>query len=228
MLYKSAFILAIFLAAALAFASASKWEKIKDDNGIKVFRRDLPDSRLVSFYGVGVVDAPVDKLLSIIVDTSRTGEWMTDSEHSELLRWVNKPIDYIQYDHMDMPWPVKDRDFVSRIRININPQTFETRVTYSRSKMHVGDRGRIRGDLNGSYYILRPIDGGRKTLAIGVVIADPKGALPKWIINLYQRNWPYDIIMALRKQSAKGNITILPRITPLYTDFRAKLVGKEK
>jgi len=224
-LFKIAFFFAVSLATALTFASAADWKQTKDKNGIKVFRRDLPDSRLVSFSGVGMIDAPVDRLLSIIVDTSRTREWTTDKTHSELLWWIKEPIDYVQYDHIVMPWPVKDREFVSRIRININPQTYETRVTYSPSDMHVEDRGRVRGDLNGSYYILQPIDGGRKTLATGVVVADPKGNLPKWIINFYQRNWPYDLIMALRKQSAKRNINLLPRLMPFFIGFQARLEG---
>ncbi len=214
-------LLCIVIFSTFSTASfASEWEFVRQDNGIKVYRRSMENSDLLSFKGVGVVDAPIDVLLSVILDTRRTDEWTTNLKEAKVVKWVNYPTVFIQYDHIVTPWPLSDRLFVSQIKIDVNQKTYETRVTYSHTDYPMANKGRIRGELDGSYYILRPIDGGDKTLVIGVAVADPKGDVPTWLVNFYQRNWPLELIESLREQVAKPNINLLPRVKKLYQGFR--------
>ena len=70
---------------------------------------------------------------------------------------------------------------------------------------------------------LEPVDGGRRTRVTGVAVADPRGSIPTWVVNLYQRNWPSDTIMAMRGQAKKSGLTVLPRLRPLYTALRKRI-----
>ena len=70
---------------------------------------------------------------------------------------------------------------------------------------------------------LEPVDGGRRTRVTGVAVADPRGSIPTWVVNLYQRNWPYDTIMAMRGQAKKSGLTVLPRLRALYTALRKRI-----
>ncbi len=203
--------------AAPAAGKPSAWERTRTEDEIVVYRRDVPGTGLVSFKGVGVVDAPVDRLLSIVLGTTYATEWMSNLKRRQLFQMEpGPPLTFVEYNHIGMPWPVSDRDFVSRVVVRVDPETFETRVDYTPARMRVPDRGPVRGDVSGSYYILRPIDGGRRTLAIGVAMVDPKGAVPSWLVNLYQRNWPYDTLMALRTQVKRRPVKVLPELKPLY------------
>ncbi len=36
--------------------------------------------------------------------------------------------------------------------------------------------------------------------------ADPKGSVPKWLVNLFQKGWPRNTIEGIRKQAAKADV----------------------
>ncbi len=208
--------LLLSLIVGLGSASAGPWEQTRKEDGITVFKRELPGTDLISFKGVGVINAPVDLVLSVILDPEQGREWMKNVRMRKVLKTLDWPTEYIEYNHVGMPWPADDRDFVNHVRVTVNPKTFEAKVLYSPTKMRVGSRGPLRGDLSGSYYILRPIDGGRRTRAIGVVVGDPKGVIPDFVVNFYQRNWPYDTLMALRRQVKKPKARVPTHLAPLF------------
>src|SRR4051812_31574846 len=52
------------------------WQKFGEEDGIAVFRREIADSPVIALRGVGVVDAPVLRVASVLVDTSRSTEWV--------------------------------------------------------------------------------------------------------------------------------------------------------
>ncbi len=202
----------------------SSWKQTRDERGIRVFERDLPDSGLLSFKAVGVIDAPIDIVLSILLDEARLSEWAEDRSRSRVVGWFRKAVDYVSHDRVELPWPIKDRDFVTRVQIDVDPSDSTTRVSYSLSTYQVpASHDAVRGSLVGSYCLLEPVDGGRRTRATGVAVADPRGSIPTWVVNLYQRNWPYETIMAMREQARKPDLTVLPRLRPLYIDLRKRI-----
>ena len=56
---------------AAAVRDAEGWEKLNDENGIAVFRRELPNNPVVMFKGTGIIDAPLEKVALIILDQKR-------------------------------------------------------------------------------------------------------------------------------------------------------------
>jgi hypothetical protein len=44
------------------------------------------------------------------------------------------------------------------------------------------------------------------------VFTDPKGALPAWLINMIQKDWPWKTIDGLVKRAAKGDIQSDPAV----------------
>jgi len=40
----------------------------------------------------------------------------------------------------------------------------------------------------------------------GVVIADPKGMIPKWMVNMFQKDWPLSTLRAIRLQVKKTDV----------------------
>jgi hypothetical protein len=100
------------------------------------------------------------------------------------------------------------------------------RMRHSRSgnaRARCGDRPEfedaILGSATGTHYILRPINGGAQTIFTGIGIADPKGSIPKWLVNWVGGSWPHETIQALRRQVRKDDVFVMPRIEPFYTGF---------
>ena len=62
------------------------WEKIDDDDGIVVYRREIPGSPVIAFKGEGDISASILRVASVLVDTSRATEWidsLTECQNSQ-------------------------------------------------------------------------------------------------------------------------------------------------
>jgi hypothetical protein len=61
----------------------------------------------------------------------------------------------------------------------------------------------VRGVILHGRYVLQP-KGPNQTFVKAEYLADPKGILPTWVVNIVQKNWPYKTLAGLRKQVKKS------------------------
>lgn len=181
-------------------ALASGWTEIDDSYGIKVYKKDVPGSKLHEFRGVGLVDAPMEKLIWVLADNTHRTEWVDRLKKSVILE-KKSDYDFIVYQHFGSPPVVSDRDFVYRAQAYSKSDGSAVldihSVTHPKAPKTVG----VRGELNYSSYVLKRV--GDKTLVDVSVSLDPKGALPGWIVNLVQKSWPMNTLKALREHVKK-------------------------
>jgi hypothetical protein len=196
----------LFAALALLFvaspAAAGAWEKIDEEDGIKVFRKEVPGSPLVAFRGEAMVSAPIEKLLWVLADNAHRTDWVDRLKKSVVLQ-TNGSYEYIVYQHFGLPFPISDRDYVYRGRATRDKNGVVTldiaSVTHPKAPATVG----VRANLIGSRYVLTP-KGPEKTYVVVEIHTDPKGAIPTWLVNLIQKSWPMKTMQGLRSQVAKS------------------------
>ena len=199
--------------------SRPEWVLKRDEAGIRSYEMKQEGSPLLSFKAEGVIDAPVDLVLSVLLDANRSMEWINFMSESVVVRWIDEPSDYVQLSRFDIPWPVKDRMFISRVVVEVDPETYTAVIVYHPADDQVEPRDAILGNATGSHFTLKPIDGGTRTEFMGVGIADPKGSIPKWIVNWVGSSWPHQIMEALREQVLKDDVVVTPMIESLYAGF---------
>lgn len=189
-------------------AAADDWKLWNTSRDIQVYRRTVPGTDVVAFKGVGTIDAPVWRIASILLDTRRAPEWADSLKESRVVRRLG-PDDYIEYNHLGMPLVVKDRDFVSEVRIEIEPDAKTFALVYRPANDPAAPATRnVRGEILAGRFEAVAIDEGRRTRLTAELQADPKGLLPTWIVNLFQRNWPVTTFAHLRAQAAKPDIAM--------------------
>jgi len=209
-------------AESATLEASPDWVLTRDEAGIRSYKMQREGSPLLCFKAEGIIDAPVHLVLSVVLDAERSMEWISYLSESVVLRWVDEPIDYVQLSRFDIPWPVKDRVFISRVAIEVDPETYEAVLVYHPADDQVELRNAVLGSATGTRFHLRPIDGGGRTSFTGIGIADPKGALPKWLVNWVGGSWPHQTIQALRKQVRKHDISVMPALEPLYAGFEVE------
>lgn len=64
----------------------------------------------------------------------------------------------------------------------------------------------VRGEFTYGTFTMTSIEHGTKTRVLAELMCDPKGSIAKWIVNLFQKSWPYNTLTALRAQTSKRNI----------------------
>jgi hypothetical protein len=193
----SAGALVTFARAALGAA----WEKMDESEGITVYRKDVPGTALHAFKGEGIVDAPMEKIIWVLGDNEHRTEWVDRLKKSIILE-KKSDYDFVLYQHFGSPPTISDRDFVYRARATSKADgsaVLEIQsVEHPKAPKTVG----VRGHLSHSSYVLRRAGEGKTHVEVSVTL-DPKGSLPKWIVNLVQKSWPKNTLVALRKQVKK-------------------------
>jgi hypothetical protein len=206
--------IALFIVLLAQIVHAAAWQSVETtDDGIEIFRKEAGD-RLVAFRGVGIVDAPLPLVATVIFDTGRRLEWIEGLVESRIIRWGGKD-NFVEYDHIDMPIFFQDRDFVSKITMSFElpgTMTFHYEPADDPSAPHTGY---IRGELLDTTFILSSLEKGKRTQIDAEFLSDPKGRIPKWLVNFFVKDWPKKTFRRLRKEVQKPGLSVDPRFSDL-------------
>jgi hypothetical protein len=209
-------------------AHASSWIETSSGRGIITFKREVPGSEIIDLLGEGIVEAPVERVASVLLDYTRSPEWIDSLEEVRVVRMLG-PLEFVEYDHVGTP-PVimKDRDFVCRGKLALDLKERSLVMTIEpTTDPALPQTGYIRGELRG-YWKLKAMDGGRRTFVIAEMHGDPKGSVPKWLVNLFQKGWARNTIESLREQVAKPDIQIMPQVEAAFAGKPIGVVVKSK
>ncbi len=194
------------------------WEKLGDDDGITVYRREVPGSSLIAFKGEGVINASIIRVASVLTDSSRATEWVDSLAESKIVRQVSE-TKTIHYDHIATPFVLKDRDFVSDCKLEFDPAHKKVTLNFHAVTDPLAPpTNYVRGELMHSSFTLTSLEHGTKTHIVAEIHADPKGSVAHWIVNLFQKRWPRNTITRLRAQVAKPDIQEHPRLKAALTE----------
>ncbi|MEO5970562.1 MAG: START domain-containing protein [Bdellovibrionia bacterium] len=188
------------------------WAESGEGDGIRTFKKELENDPIVGLRGQGVIDAPIAKVAQVIFDTARSPEWIDSLADA---RVVKKVSDYEQvtYSHISTP-PIilKDREFLTNAKVHYYPKEKTIHVTLEPADDSLVPPTRyIRGTIHGGF-LLKPIENGQKTFLVTEMHGDPKGDVPKWIVNMFQTGWAKNTIERIRKQVKKPGIIEDPRV----------------
>jgi hypothetical protein len=127
-----------------------------------------------------------------------------------VIRRENKSV-FIEYDHVGTPIVLKDRDFVSRVTTHVDSVHHKITIEYkSVDDPDAPKTSFVRGEMIHATFVFASIGEG-KTAVEADIHCDPKGSVPTWIVNFFQKDWPVDTFRNLRKQVKKPDVKIDPR-----------------
>jgi hypothetical protein len=196
--------------SAHAGAKASVWQKLAETDGISVFGRDV--AGLLAMRGEGIVNAPILRVASVLIDTSRAHEWVDSVAETKTLRKISD-TEFVQWNHVETPWVLQDRDFVFTTKLELDPAARQVTLNYHSVKDPAAPKtDYIRGVFMYGKFVLTSIDGGKKTRVLAELLCDPKGSVAKWMVNMVQKDWPHSTIVRLRRQVAKPNVKDDPKL----------------
>lgn len=194
------------VAADPSLPRATPWEKFDEADGIAVFRREVPGTALIALRGEGVVNAPIVRVASVLVDPKRGPEWIDSLAEARCVRRVSD-TEYVEWDHVKTPFVLADRDFVFDVKFDVLKDKKQVLLAYhSVNDPAAPKTDYVRGVFPFGKFVLTPLDHGKKTRVLAEVLADPKGSVPKWIVNLFQKSWPHDTLVNLRSEMQRRDL----------------------
>lgn len=203
------------LPAALAnptpATEAGNWQEVHRDELVTVYRKKIKGSDVLALKGTGQLDAPMGKILSVVMDAERRADWMEQVKSVEILKQIS-PTDRVVYMHLSPPWPIQDRDLVIRETVIIDKTAQKISILLKSvedpSRPERSDR--VRAIIHQATFELTPVDGGKQTAIIAESHADPRGSVPKFIVNLYQKKLPRKTLFRLLDRVREPDVTEHP------------------
>ncbi len=209
-----------------------KWTKSSNADGLNLYWSKVDGSQVIAFRGEGIVDAPIEKVASIIIDTTRGTEWIDSLVKSDVVRNIST-TEFIEYDHVGIAFPfdtlMSDRDFVSRVNLEADPKSKRIAVDYTPAVDDLAPtlKKYVRGWMTCEFKLV-PMSLEGETYVEAEIHCDPKGSVAPWVVNFFQQGWPQTTFERLRKQAKKTDIQILPVVQHLLEKPAIKLVKSTK
>lgn len=179
------------------------WKKVSDDDGIIVYECTSPGMDTVSLRGEAIIAAKARDIAQVMANNERASVWVPMVAERRVLKTVGV-TQRVELTHIAMPWPVTDRyfvalgqaDFMSDGRIRLSVKSVSDPENY----LVMPDK--VLGVLHTSEFLLTPMANDSGTRIEFEVNTDPKGLIPKWIVNYAQTGWPRDFLTGLAKELA--------------------------
>jgi hypothetical protein len=197
----------------------SGWEPMGNEDGIQAWRKEVPGSSLVAFRGEATIDASISKVAGVLFDTSKKTQWVHNCVSARNVREISD-FDRVEYNHTSSGvFVVSDRDFVFNAKVQADPA--KNLVVFKLKSVEdplAPEAGPTRGEMKMGLYTLQGL-APNKTKVTVEIHADPKGILPAFLVNLFQKAWPTRTLRGIRTQAMKPDVQE-------YTKLREILEGK--
>lgn len=203
-------LLAFFLFSGVAESEPGKteaeWEEISCRNGIRVLSREMPGSDIIAFRGIVTINADIGTIINVINDKQRRKEWVDRLMESSTLK-QDSSLESIEYTKISCPWPISDRDFVFKSTTYIDEEKGQVVMDMNSVDYPAMPpaEGVVRGETRHSVYTLMRIEDGITMVEVEFY-GDPKGWIPVWVANVFQKRWPEITLTRLRRQAARKEV----------------------
>ena len=198
--FHSTFLAGIFIIPLTLFAQEEDWQLKKEADGITVYTRSVKDTDINEFKASTQLDSSQETIFKIILDVENYPKWIEDISYAEKIYHRYSQIG--MYYQLGMPWPIKDRDItlVSKYKkLADNSTLFE--LSYN-SELKAVDDDFIRiKEISGEWHI-KPLSKNSCEVTYRF-LADPEGALPAWVVNIFIVDGPFKTMQNL-EQYAKA------------------------
>ena len=191
-------LLFLFTFSNLINAEQSPWQLRANKDGIPVYTRKVAGSPILEYKANVILNAPIDKAISLFEDEKQIPRWYFQCVHSELVE-NDGPKQKVIYLILHLPWPVAARDFVfKRTR---SEDSSSGNITYSLTALP--DRlpqvkGMIRVQSIESYWTFKSLPEGQ-TQIFFQQHTDPAGNIPASIVNQLAVLTPYNSLKSFRR-----------------------------
>lgn len=177
------------------------WQLADDIEGIKLYRKLKTSGAVVPLMVKAPLNFKLDIIMSILAASHRRSEWIPRNIGGRLLK-KNNDFDRIEYTVTNVPWPFSNRDFVYRAITQIDAKNKSIIISMKSLPWPEIDDDNVRGFMNDGSMIIREIKPGYHEFTM-MFESDPKGSIPKWIVNYAQKKWPIKFVQNLRNQIKK-------------------------
>ena len=188
-----------FFCFSLVQLQAQTWTLAKDKDGIQVYTRKVPNWGIKEFKAITLVKTNLNQALELIRKVEGHNDWMYNTQESKTLK-TQGPNLFFGYSRVPAPWPVSDRDNVTRYEVKqISPQEIHINMRAANELQHPEVKGCVRIKRMEGQWRLRDLQNGQIEIT-QQALADPAGSIPDWLANSAIIDTPFSTLQSMRKK----------------------------
>jgi len=203
-----------------------KWAFVGEEDGIKTYRANIENSNLYAFQSMGVINASAESIMTVLRNVEQSSKWspmldekITLVEESDLMA--------ITYQHHSLPWPLSNRYLILQNTLWFSKKDRALIVImHSVNRDYEKAKGQ-RMHMGFGHILLRPVSKDKSYMEIKIHL-DPRGSLPDWLVNIIQKQWPYNFLKAVEKTAQQTKPNVRKGILTLYEKLQKLLVQTKK
>jgi hypothetical protein len=186
------------------------WKLQRDENGIKVWTKDYPNSDFKQFKATATIKADLKNVVAVFLDIENMSAWYDRVEKVSLVEKLSDMEGIYKID-FKLPWPVADRISAVRAMISYDPLSREVAVKTKYEDGIITNSDKLVITEMHSEWKLKSADNGYvEIFHLGYM--HPAGTLPAWIVNGGVKDGPVKTLTALEK------------ILPSYADVKVSFL----
>ena len=180
------------------------WQLQSDDDGIRLYTATAPgEGKIKPIKLECTFNATPARLVAVLMDIKSYTQWVYHTKSATVIKQAG-PTDLYYYSEVNVPWPGKNRDFVSHITVTQDPTTKVITIDAPNVPgMAPEKEGVYRTTSSKGKWIITP-DGNDKAKVIYYLQVDAGGDAPGWLVNLFITDGPLDTFKKLRRQLQKA------------------------
>ncbi len=181
-MFKNIVFLFFFFLCSITCNAQENWMLKKNQDGIKIFSRKNPGSKINILKVTCEFDASLSQLVAVILDIPASDQWQYNTKNFELVKLVS-PSELYYYAEISFPWPVMNRDFVSRLTVSQDSATKKVFIdAINVMGMVPLKSNKIRIKESVGKWIITPLNKSRISVEY-ILQVDLGGSLPAALIN---------------------------------------------
>ncbi len=201
----------LFFTAILAISSAHAqvegvkyiWKEKLDKEGIKIYTSKVQGSKYNAVRGVMTAKANITSLVALVQDTSSCPQWAEFCKESRVHKKISDTEYYI-YTYNDIPFPVTDRDAVTKVVWKQDPDTLKVSMRSTPTKGLIEKTKAVRIEEADSQWHFTPLKDG-STLVESFAHINPNGPTPAWLTNMLLVKAPFKTMKNMRAIAERGD-----------------------
>ena len=167
--------------------------------GIQVWTYREANNPAFSYVASTVVDAPVASVVATLGDSGYLSKWVPQVDRVEVIHPSQDGVGTIRM-VINFPFPAQDRDIIVKsIRYQQADGSVVIKSASDNSSGPPPELGIVRVTAYEGDWVLKPVDGGRRTQVVTSGFADPGGMIPIGVVNLFVEQQPYLMLRKMKQ-----------------------------
>jgi|GEM_PF-94581 len=169
-----------------------------DRDGVKVWTFKESGNPNMNYRATTVLDSTLVGAVALVMDTEHSSEWAPYTGKALIIERNDQAGTFLLRMDLEFPFPLKDRDVVVSGRLSQAPDGVVTIKNVAASDPRAPERSKyIRIDKYRGMWEFKPL--GHHQVEVTVSgYADPNGALPHGIVNLFVQEQPFEMLRNMK------------------------------